>query len=151
MKRFVSSIPNPSSCCSFLVEPRVVMVSTCVRPRVNRAEPWVRGKSPTSQPRGRTSVRLRPLTRRPFSRILVLSSVLTSASKAESISSSGNDSPRLSTSSFLRLDSACSRCGLSGWYNACSSLPLIIDDMADINSGLISLVMASSLGLPRAC
>jgi len=151
MKRLLSSKPNPSSGCSCLIEPRVVIVNTWVSPRVNRPEPWVRGRSPISQLMGLTSVRLRPPIRCALSRILLLISVLTFVSKAESISSSGNCSPRLSTSCFFRLLSACSRCSFSGWLKASVSLPLIIGEMAEITSGLTSVPGASILGLPQAC
>ncbi len=144
-------MPKPSSCCLFLVEPRVVMASTCVCPLVNRAEPWVRGRSPISQLMGRTSVKPRPLMRCAFSRMLVLISVLTLASKAASISSSGNDSPSCSTHSFFSSLSASSWFDLSDRLSAWASLSSIIGETAEITSGAISLPGASALGLPQAC
>ena len=49
-------------------EPSVAMVSTWVSPRVNRPEPWARGRTPTSTEIWRSSVRPRPSIRIPSSR-----------------------------------------------------------------------------------
>ena len=45
---------------------RVATDSTWVWPRVNRAEPWTRGRTPTSAARGRISFFWRPSTRWPW-------------------------------------------------------------------------------------
>ena len=42
--------------CSSSPVPRVATTSACVSPRVNSAEPWVRGRTPTSATIGRTVV-----------------------------------------------------------------------------------------------
>ena len=55
--------------CSSRLVPSVTTPSACVCPRVNSAEPWVRGRTPTSQEMGRISSRPRPSARSPFERI----------------------------------------------------------------------------------
>ena len=47
--------------------PSVATFSTCVSPRLNSADPWARGRTPTSADRGRISVALRPSSRTPCS------------------------------------------------------------------------------------
>ena len=54
--------------CSSSTLPSVVVTSACVWPRVNSAEPWTRGSTPTSQVIGRTVVPSRPSIRSPRSR-----------------------------------------------------------------------------------
>src|SRR5438034_6086818 len=54
--------------CSSRVVPRVTDTSAWVWPRVNSAEPCVRGSTPTSQLIGRTVSRSRPSTRSPWVR-----------------------------------------------------------------------------------
>ena len=49
-------------------EPSVAIVMTWVSPRVNRPEPWARGRTPTSTEIWRSSVRPRPSIRMPSSR-----------------------------------------------------------------------------------
>ena len=43
-------------CCSSWLVPSVVVTSACVSPRVNSAEPCVRGSTPTSQVMARMSL-----------------------------------------------------------------------------------------------
>ncbi len=58
---------SPSTICSSLPTPRVQETSDWVSPRWNRAEPWVRGKTPTSIVSGRICSNVRPSARTPFS------------------------------------------------------------------------------------
>ena len=63
---------SPSSAsiiCSSCPVPRVATQSACVSPRVNRAEPCARGRTPTSAMIGRTVRVSRPSMRRPVSRM----------------------------------------------------------------------------------
>ncbi len=53
--------------CSSSAVPRVTETSAWVCPRVNSAEPWVRGSTPVSMVIGRMVSRSRPSTRSPFS------------------------------------------------------------------------------------
>ncbi len=55
--------------CSSRLVPRVTTARACVLPRVNSADPWVRGNRPTWQLMGRISSGVRPSTRSPFSMI----------------------------------------------------------------------------------
>ena len=55
--------------CSSSPVPSVVTTSAWVSPRVNSAEPWVRGSRPASATIGRTVVRSRPSIRRPVDRM----------------------------------------------------------------------------------
>src|SRR2546422_7778573 len=68
--------------CSSLTVPSVTDTRACVCPRVNSADPWVRGSTPTSQLMGRTVSRSRPSMRSPrvrtCSRIVVRSEEHTS-------------------------------------------------------------------------
>ncbi len=59
-----------SRTCSSSMVPSVVTARAWVSPRVNRAEPWVRGRTPISQVMGLISSRPRPSTRSPLSRML---------------------------------------------------------------------------------
>jgi len=56
--------------CSSSPVPSVVTTSACVSPRVNRAEPWARGSTPTSATIGRTVLVSRPSMRWPVFRML---------------------------------------------------------------------------------
>ena len=56
--------------CSSSPVPSVATTSACVSPRVNSAEPCVRGSTPTSATIGRTVFRSRPSMRMPVSRML---------------------------------------------------------------------------------
>ena len=49
--------------CASRVVPSVVTTSACVSPRVNSAEPWVRGSTPTLTVIGRTVLVSRPSMR----------------------------------------------------------------------------------------
>ena len=65
MKRLeVSEESSSSMRCSSSLVPSVAVTSACVSPRVNSAEPWVRGSTPTSTSILRTSSNLRPSGRR---------------------------------------------------------------------------------------
>ena len=55
--------------CSSSPVPSVATTSAWVSPRVNSAEPWVRGSMPTSATIGRTVFRSRPSMRVPLSRM----------------------------------------------------------------------------------
>jgi hypothetical protein len=57
--------------CSDSLVPSVVVQIACVSPRVNSAEPWVRGRKPTLDSIGRTWSSLRPSMRLPSLRIAV--------------------------------------------------------------------------------
>ena len=48
MNFFLCSPSKVSSRCESSVVPSVAVTSACVSPRVNSAEPWVRGSTPTS-------------------------------------------------------------------------------------------------------
>jgi hypothetical protein len=54
---------SESMYCSSSPVPSVATTSACVSPRVNSAEPWVRGSTPTSETIGRTVERSRPSMR----------------------------------------------------------------------------------------
>ena len=60
---------SASMYCSSSPVPSVATTSACVSPRVNSAEPWVRGSTPTSATIGRTVLRSRPSMRLPVSRM----------------------------------------------------------------------------------
>ena len=60
---------SASMYCSSSPVPSVATTRACVSPRVNRAEPWVRGRTPTSATIGRTVLRSRPSMRMPVSRM----------------------------------------------------------------------------------
>src|SRR6266852_4695514 len=49
MNFLLYSSARPSTRCSSLVVPSVVVTIACVSPRWKTAEPWVRGSTPTSQ------------------------------------------------------------------------------------------------------
>ncbi|MNE00028.1 hypothetical protein D3C80_924230 [compost metagenome] len=53
--------------CSSSPVPRVATTRAWVSPRVNSDEPWVRGRTPTSETMARTLSRARPSTRCAFS------------------------------------------------------------------------------------
>ena len=55
--------------CSSSPVPSVATTSAWVSPRVNSAEPWVRGRMPTSDTIGRTVFTSRPSMRLPVSRM----------------------------------------------------------------------------------
>ncbi len=55
--------------CSSSPVPSVATTSACVSPRVNSAEPWARGRMPTSDRIGRTVFTSRPSMRMPVSRM----------------------------------------------------------------------------------
>ncbi len=65
--------------CESREVPSVVTTSACVSPRVNSADPWVRGRTPTFTVIGRTVIRSRPSIRgspfRIFCRTRLLSSL----------------------------------------------------------------------------
>ena len=70
MNRFLwSGSCTVSMICMSSEVPRVTVTRAWVSPRVKSAEPWVRGRTPTSQEMARISSNLRPSWRRPFSRI----------------------------------------------------------------------------------
>ena len=67
MKRLVASPGSSSSMrCSSSLVPSVTVTSACVSPRVNSAEPWVRGSTPVSMVIWRISSNARPSGRRWF-------------------------------------------------------------------------------------
>ena len=69
MKRFVSSTSSPSNIwCSFKA-PNVQIDKACVCPRVNNADPCVRGNKSTRDDNGRISSILRP-SGRTFSSVI---------------------------------------------------------------------------------
>ncbi len=65
-RRYISPSTVSIFCWSSEV-PSVTVTSACVSPRVNTAEPWTRGSTPTSDQIGRISSNLRPSSRTPFS------------------------------------------------------------------------------------
>ena len=67
MKRFQVSPSTVSIFCWSSAVPSVAVTSACVSPRVNTAEPWVRGSTPTSIVIGRISSKARPSSRLPRS------------------------------------------------------------------------------------
>ena len=81
MNRFLLSPSRSSIRCSSSEVPRVVVARACVWPRVKRAEPCVRGRTPVSQVMGRTWVTARPSARRPSSRISRRISCFSNSSK----------------------------------------------------------------------
>ncbi len=85
--------------CSSSPVPSVVTISPCVSPRVNSAEPCVRGRMPTSHEIGRTVVRSRPSMRRPVlmtsPRSTADSSFLKTLPSADSLARSSSDRPAL--------------------------------------------------------
>ena len=72
--------------CSSSAVPSVATTSAWVSPRVNSAEPWVRGSTPTSATIGRTVLRSRPsmrlLVSRMFQRTILASSSLNTPATA---------------------------------------------------------------------
>ena len=66
MKLFQVSPSKLSIFCSSSAVPSVQVTSACVSPRVNTAEPWVRGSTPVSVQIGRISSNLRPSRRTPL-------------------------------------------------------------------------------------
>ena len=72
---------RPSTRCSSLAVPSVVVTRACVSPRWKMAEPCVRGSTPTSQVIGRICLVLRPSMRLP-SRIRSRTTRSSRASKA---------------------------------------------------------------------
>ncbi len=73
---------SPSSAsitCSSWPVPSVATQKACVSPRVNSAEPWARGRMPTSATIGRTVLVSRPSIRSPVSRMALRT---TSASRS---------------------------------------------------------------------
>ena len=75
---------SASTYCSSSPVPSVATTIAWVSPRVNSAEPWVRGRMPTSETIWRTVFRSRPSMREPVSRmfqrtILACSSLNTAA------------------------------------------------------------------------
>jgi hypothetical protein len=69
MKRSRYSPSSASMICSSRSVPSVATTSACVSPRVNSAEPWVRGSTPTRIEIGRTVRVSRPSMRGSPSRI----------------------------------------------------------------------------------
>src|SRR6266446_1186017 len=69
MKRSRYSPASASMICSSRPVPSVTVTSAWVSPRVNSAEPWVRGRTPTRQLIGRTVRVSRPSMRGSPSRI----------------------------------------------------------------------------------
>ena len=65
MKLFHVSPSKLSIFCASSAVPSVQVTSAWVSPRVNTAEPWVRGSTPVSIQIGRTSSNLRPSSRTP--------------------------------------------------------------------------------------
>ncbi len=126
------------------------MQSTWVKPRLNRPVPWVRGKSPTSQEMGRSSLTPRPLTRLPCSSTLFRSNFRTSLSKASSTSPLGYSAPMASTISACKASIAICRVGLSAWKRAACSLCSVCRCTAATISGATSCTGVGSLGLPKA-
>ncbi len=106
--------------CSSLTVPSVTDTSAWVWPRVNSAEPWVRGSTPTSQAIGRTVSRSRPSTRSPCdstcSRIVRYS--ISSITVATSFTLSGNSAASCSWIVAFSAPSACARSDFSGRFNA---------------------------------
>ena len=95
--------------CSSSPVPSVATTIACVSPRVNSAEPCVRGSTCTSETMGRTVFRSRPSMRRPVltmsPRTMSLFSALkVSASSTFSVGSSGISTPAftLLSASFTR-------------------------------------------------
>ena len=75
MKRLrYSASCTVSMICESSEVPRVAVTSAWVSPRVNSADPWVRGRTPTSEVIARTSSNRRPSRRWPFPKISRLSS-----------------------------------------------------------------------------
>ncbi len=70
--------------------PSVATTRACVSPRVNSAEPWVRGSMPTSERIERTVFRSRPSMRRPVSRMELRTTVACAALKASASAWAGN-------------------------------------------------------------
>ncbi len=82
--------------------PSVAVTSACVSPRVNSAEPCVRGSRPTSQEIGRISEKARPSSRRPammVSRVRTLTR--SSAALATCLRLSASASGTRETAAFL--------------------------------------------------
>ena len=85
--------------CSSWPVPSVATQSACVSPRVNRAEPCARGRTPTSATIGRTVLVSRPSMRRPVSRMALrttsassyFSRPLAAAASRPSAASAGDD------------------------------------------------------------
>ena len=89
--------------CSSSEVPSVTTARLWVSPRVNSAEPCVRGSTPTSQVIGRMSAGPRPSAREPFSRIMLRTSVYSSEWKISLTCRSrfGSSDLSFSTASFL--------------------------------------------------
>src|SRR6266516_2916180 len=106
--------------CSSRVVPRVTDTRACVWPRVNSAEPWVRGSTPTSQLIARTVSRSRPSTRSPrvstCSRMVRYS--MSSMTLATSLVFSGNSAASCSWIVALSAASAWVRSAFSGRFSA---------------------------------
>src|SRR5918993_1290077 len=75
MKDWYDRPSSPSIICSDSLVPSVVVQIACVSPRVNSAEPCVRGRNPTIDSIGRTWSVLRPSIRLPSLRIAPLALV----------------------------------------------------------------------------
>ncbi len=113
--------------CASRVVPSVTTTSACVSPRVNSAEPWVRGSTPTRAVIARTSSSWRPSMRTlVFS---TLSRMVWYSSSPNSLASSPDAQPWASAWGFssaitsaLIAEIASRRCSLSRTWNACASL-----------------------------
>ena len=79
--------------CSSSPVPRVATTIAWVSPRVNRAEPWARGRTPTSQTIGRTVRTSRPSMREPVSRMFQRTTLAWTSLKA-ALTFSGSKRPR---------------------------------------------------------
>ncbi len=76
--------------CSSSPVPSVATTRACVSPRVNSAEPWVRGRRPTCERMERTVWRSRPSMRAPVSRMELRTTLAWAALKASASAWAGN-------------------------------------------------------------
>src|SRR5881409_2346610 len=106
--------------CSSRVVPRVTDTSAWVWPRVNSAEPCVRGSTPTSQLIGRTVSKSRPSTRSPCARTCsrIVRYSISSITLATSFTFSGNSAASSSWIVALSAASAWARSDFSGRLSA---------------------------------
>ena len=111
---------NASIHCSSSLVPSVATTMACVSPRVNSAEPWVRGRNGASTTIGRTVTRSRPsmrlLVSRMFQRTILASSSLNTPATS-CIGRSGLSSPsgkKCSIAFFFTAETASWRSALRG-------------------------------------
>ena len=140
---FLVGPSSASMYCSSSPVPSVETTSAWVSPRVNSAEPWVRGSTPTSHLMGRTVTRSRPSMRCPVSRMLLrtmsFSRCLNASATCWGVGSDRSGFTRATTAFSFALSIASRRSSLRtiayAWRRSASTRPRIRSSRAASSAG----------------